>query len=122
MALTMVVAATTAGCAVEASPPKGNCSPIYEAPSKLGSFSAQQRGPGAPIQWGIYPNYPATRFVLDIFAGTDKVDHKDQNYPPHASVPPVKLRGKSGQDFAVSGQIVDAKHNTLNIQLKCVIA
>jgi hypothetical protein len=84
----MVVAlvALTSGCVVEASPPKGNCSPSYEAPSELGSFSAQQRGPGAPIQWGIYPNYPATRYIVDIFVGKGKVDGKNQAYPPHGSV------------------------------------
>jgi hypothetical protein len=117
-----VLTATAAGCAVEASPPKGNCSPGYEAPSKLGSFSAQQSGPGASIQWGIYPNYPAARFVVDVFAGSRKVDHKDQNYPPHGSVNAKDVAGKSGQDFTVSGQITDAKNNLLNFQLKCVIA
>src|SRR3954454_142285 len=117
-----VVAATAAGCAVEASPPKGDCSPIYEAPSKLGSFSAQQSGPGASIQWGIYPNYPASRFVVDVFAGSKKVDHKDQAYPPHGSVNARDVAGRSGQDFTVSGQITDVKNNQLNFQLKCVIA
>src|SRR3954465_2543941 len=81
-----VLTATAAGCAVEASPPKGNCSPGYEAPSKLGSFSAQQSGPGATIQGGISPNYPAARFVVDVCAGSRKVAHKDQSSPPHGSV------------------------------------
>jgi hypothetical protein len=121
-AVVVALVALTAGCAIEASPPKDNCSPGYEAPSQLGKYSAQQRGPGAPIQWGIYPNYPATRYIVDIYAGKDKVDGKNQAYPPHGSVPPVKLAGKSGQDFTASGQIIDAKGNTLNFQLKCIIA
>jgi hypothetical protein len=122
IALAVVLVALTAGCAVEASPPKGNCSPGYEAPSKLGSFSAQQRGPGAGIQWGIYPNYPATRYVVDIFVGRQKVDGKNQTYPPHGSVSASAVAGRSGQDFTASGQIFDAKGNVLNFQLKCVIA
>ncbi|WP_214404725.1 hypothetical protein [Pseudonocardia lacus] len=122
MALAIALVALTAGCAVEASPPKGNCSPGYEAPSKLGSFSAQQRGPGAAIQWGIYPNYPATRYIVDIFVGRQKVDGKNQAYPPHGSVSARTVAGKSGQDFTASGQIFDAKGNVLNFQLKCVIA
>jgi hypothetical protein len=32
------------------------------------------------------------------------------------------VAGRSGQDFTASGQILDAEGNTLNFQLKCVIA
>ena len=121
-ALAVVVLTTTGGCAVEVSPPKGDCSPSYAAPSEYGSFSAQQSGPGAPIQWGIYPNYPVARFVVDVLVGSRRVDHKDQNYPPHGSVSATDVRGRSGEDLTVSGQITDAKGNALNFQLKCVIA
>lgn len=118
----MVVLFASGGCAVEVSPPKGNCSPSYEAPSEYGSFSAQQSGPGAPIQWGIYPNYAVSRFVVDILVGSRRVDHKDQIYPPHGSVSATDVRGRSGQDLTVSGQITDAQGNSLSFQLKCVIA
>lgn len=120
LALIALIAAT--GCAVEVSPPKGPCSPSYEAPSAYGSFSAQQRGPGTSIQWGIYPNYPVSRYVIDVYIGSWRLDHKDQNYPPHGSVPAREVSGRSGQDFTVSGQITTPDGDELIFQLKCVIA
>ena len=125
IAVIVTALAVTAGataCAVEVSPPKRSCSPEYRAPSKYGSFSAQQSGPGASIQWGIYPNYPATRYVADVYVGSTRFDHKDQNYPPHGSVPSRVVRGKGGQDFTVSGVIYDGHGNRLNYRLACVIA
>jgi hypothetical protein len=111
-----------AGCAVEAKAPVGNCSPSYTPSSKYGNFSAQQSGPGASIQWGIYPNVAASRYVVDVYVGNRRVDHKDQAYPPHGSVSATDVRGKGGQVFGISGQAWDGNKNTLVFQLQCHIA
>jgi hypothetical protein len=118
----VLVAATTAGCAVEASPPKGNCSPSYEERSGLGSFSAQQPDHGAPIDWGLYPDYPAIRFELQVHVGSRLVDERKQTTPPRGAVRAEDVAGKAGQDLTVAGRLLDGKHNTLEFQLKCVIA
>lgn len=125
MLLTLVVALAFVGasaCAVEYEAPIGNCSPSYTPSSKYGNFSAQQAGPGQAIQWGMYPNIPATQYVVDVYVGSNRFDHKDQNYPPHGSVPASVVSGKSGEVFMVTGQVYDADENVLNFTLRCVIA
>jgi hypothetical protein len=118
----VLVAATTAACAVAASPPRGNCSPTYEVRSGLGSYSAQQPGPGAPVDWGLYPDYPAIRFDLQVYVGSRLVDERKQTTPPHGTVRAEDVAGRSGQDLTVAGRLLDGKHNTLEFQLKCTIA
>jgi hypothetical protein len=122
VAVALAIASTAAGCAVAASPPKGDCSPSYEVRSGLGSFSVQQPAPGAPIDWGIYPDYPAIRFELQVFVGSRMVDEQKQATPPHGTVRAEDVVGNSGRDLTVEGRLLDGKHNTLEFQLKCVIA
>jgi len=119
---TTLIAVVTAGCAVQAAPAKGNCSPSYEVHSGMGSFAARQPGPGAPVEWGLYPDYPAIRFELQVYAGNKLVDERKQTTPPRGTVKAADVAGKSGQDLTVSGRLLDGKHNTLEFQLKCVIA
>jgi hypothetical protein len=120
-ALTLV-AAVAAGCTAEASPAKGNCSPNYEVRSGLGSFSASQPAPGAPIDWGLYPDYPAIHFEVQVYVGSTVVDERKQDTPPRGTIRAVDVAGRSGQDLTVSGRLLDGKHNVLEFQLKCVVA
>ena len=92
--------------------------------SKYGSFSAQQAGPGRAIQWGAYPNgsVKATRFVVDVYVGSRRVDHKDQSYAPHGSVSARDVAGKHGQSFTLSGTAWSGSKNTLTFTLRCKIA
>lgn len=121
LALMFAVGGLTA-CSAEVQPSIGNCSPSYTPTSKYGRFSAQQRGPGAPIQWGIYPNMAATRFVVDVYVGSHRVDRKDQNYPPHGSVSAADVRGRARQIFRISGTAWDSDQNTLAFTLQCYVA
>jgi hypothetical protein len=85
-------AAGLTACSVYESAPKRSCSPSYVAPSKYGNYSAQQAGPGRSIQWGIYPNFAASHYTVNVFMGSRRVDDKDQSYPPHGSVNAVDVR------------------------------
>ena len=112
------------GCAAEYDAPLGDCSPSYRVESRYGNFSAQQSGPGKSIQWGAYPNSSvnATRYVVDVYVGSRRVDHKDQDYAPHGSVSATDVKGRSGQKFILSGTVYDGPENTLVFSLQCVIA
>ncbi len=116
--------AGTSACAAEYRAPVGNCSPSYNPHSQYGNFSAQQAGPGQSIQWGAYPNSSirATRYVVDVYVGAVRFDHKDQNYAPHGSVPATTVRGKRGQSFSLTGTAWDGSRNTLTFYLQCKIA
>jgi hypothetical protein len=116
--------AGTSACAAEYRAPQGNCSPSYNPHSQYGNFSAQQTGPGQSIQWGAYPNssVKATRFVVDVYVGSNRFDHKDQTYAPHGSVPATAVKGKRGQSFSMTGTAWDGSKNTLTFSLRCTIA
>jgi hypothetical protein len=118
----LLVAATAAGCEAQAAPPEGTCSPAYELRSGMGSFSARQSGPGAPVVWGLYPDYPAIRFELQVYVGSRLVDERKQATPPSGTVRAEDVAGKTGQDLTVAGRLLDGKHNTFEFQLKCVLA
>ena len=122
VAVLIAIAATTVACEATAAPPKGDCAPNYEVRSGLGSFSATQSGPGAPIAWGIYPDYPALHFELQVFAGSRLVDERKQATPPHGTVRAEDVAGRSGQDLTVQGRLLDGKHNVVEFRLKCTIA
>jgi hypothetical protein len=111
-------------CAAEYRAPEGSCSPSYDPHSQYGNFTAQQAGPSQSIQWGAYPNrsLKATRFVIDLYIGSTRFDHKDQNYAPHGSVPATAVRGKRGQSFSMAGTAWDGSRNTLTFSLRCTIA
>lgn len=110
------------GCAVEVRPSVGNCSPSYNPHSTYGNFSVQQAGHNRSIQWGMYPNVSATRYVLDVYAGPKKVDRKNQNYAPHGSVSRSDATRYSGYQLLIIGDTYDASKNTLHFELRCVIA
>ena len=71
------------------------------------------------IQWGAYPNYSATRYVVDVYVGTRRVDHKDQTYPPHGSVATTDIR--VGQTFKMTGTVYNGS-DTLVFVLQCRIS
>src|SRR6266567_4231938 len=81
--------------------PNQPCSPGARYSSQYGLIAIQQAGPGAPLQWGLYPHVPASRYVVDVFVGKNRVDHKDQNYPPHGSINAKDLY--TGAQVAVTG-------------------
>jgi hypothetical protein len=118
LALVAMVGPTIKACAADNPPPGSgsqtihSCSPNYTDENKLGRLSIQQKGPGTSIQWGVYPNLPADRYRLTIWIGGNVFDGKNQNYPPHGSVPPDvqdpktdhRVRTyKPGQIFKITG-------------------
>lgn len=105
----LVSCAAAAGCAstVRIGSPEHSCSPGFTPSNEQGRITAQQRGPGGGVQWGIYPNVSAVRYVVDIFVNNRRFDHKDQDYPPHGSVPASAIR--SGDIFRLEGQAFNAR-------------
>lgn len=97
--------------------PEHSCSPGFFPENELGSLSAQQRGPGHGIQWGVYPRVAGTRFVVDVFVNNRRVDHKDQVYPPHGSVNRRAIR--SGDIFRLEGQATNARGDVAIFYLVC---
>lgn len=121
--LTLVVLVPFAsGCAstVRIGSPQHSCSPGFEPSNEHGRITAQQRGQGSGIQWGVYPNVPAVRFVADVYVNNRRVDHKDQNYPPHGSVPASQIA--TGDIFRLEGQAYNAKGDVGIFYLTCKAA
>jgi len=115
--------ALVAGCA----PPGSNsatvhsCSPNYIDENKRGRLAIQQRHAGATVAWGTYPKLPARLYIVRVYVGRKVVDGKNQNYPPHGSIPPEFYR--SGQIFKVVGKSYDSKHNVVQtFYIKCRLA
>jgi hypothetical protein len=55
------------------------------------------------VQWGIYmynAKLNAGPWVVDVYVGKTRVDHKKQNYAPHGSVNPVDA--KKGKTFHIT--------------------
>ena len=100
--------------------PDHSCSPNFSPANELGSISAQQRGQGFGIQWGVYPRQPAVRFVVDVFMNNRRVDHKDQNYPPHGSVNAADVR--TGYIFRLEGNATNGAGDVAYFYLTCKAA
>jgi hypothetical protein len=130
----MIVLATQAkGCA-PAGPPGSNsetihsCSPNYIDENAHGRLAVQQRGPGSYIAWGVYPaKQTAARYVIKVYVDAKVRDPKDQDYPPHGSLPYKNRKGqiqyRSGQIFKIVGNSYDAKGNKMQaFFIKCRLA
>jgi hypothetical protein len=118
----LLLVLAVAGCRAQVEPPKGSCSPAYELRSGMGSFTARQPGPGAPVDWGLYPMDPALRFELQVYVGNRLVDERAQTTPPSGTVRAEDVAGEAGQDLTVSGRLLDGKHNTVEFRLQCTLA
>lgn len=107
------------GCAstVRIGGPEHSCSPGFEPSNEFGSITAQQRGRGFGVQWGVYPKIPAASYTVDIFINNWRIDHKEQGYPPHGSVPASNIG--SGDIFRLEGQATNAKGDVAFFYLTC---
>lgn len=128
IALILLLGGAVAGCAstVRVGSPQHSCSPGFFPSNEFGSISAQQRGPGEGIQWGVYPAVPAVRYVVDVYLNNKVVDHKDQPYPPHASLPSAAARKNtsvhSGDIFRLDGKAYDGRGDVGIFYLTCKAA
>jgi hypothetical protein len=85
-----------------------SCSPNFSPSNSYGRISAQQRGRGYGIQWGVYPNTSVSgTFTVDIYMSGRRVDHKVQNYPPHGSVNASNVH--TGDIFRLDGNFSDGR-------------
>jgi len=97
--------------------PDHSCSPSFSPSNSLGSISAQQRGKGYGIQWGVYPKQPAVNYVVDVYINKRRVDHKNQGYPPHGSVNARDV--VSGGIFQLDDTATNAKGDKAIFYLTC---
>ena len=118
----LVLCACMTGCAstVRIGSPQHSCAPGFEPSNEYGRLTAQQRGPGFGIQWGVCPASPAARYVVDVFVNNRRFDHKDQAYPPHGSVPASAI--KTGDVFRLEGQGFTARGDVGSFFLTCQAA
>jgi hypothetical protein len=135
LALMAMVGPTIKACAADNPPPGSgshtihSCSPNFIDENELGRLAVQQRGSGTTIAWGVYPKLPADRYKISIYIGGSVFDGKNQNYPPHGSVPPlVWSTGRKryvrtyspGQIFRIAGTSYDAKGGIVQkFYIKC---
>ena len=61
----------------------------------------------------------AVRFVVDIWINKRRFDHKDQDYPPHGSVPASVIG--SGDLFRLEGQAFNARGDVGMFFLMCKV-
>jgi hypothetical protein len=93
-----------------------------EFPGNAGKISVQT-GPGGTIAWGIYMYDPSKNdgpWTVDVFVGSRRVDHKNQNYAPHGSVSPGDAT--RGETFHIEATHTDLQGNFYtSVPNACVI-
>lgn len=115
----LMAAAVLTGCAVTVNEgsPSTSCSPAFEPGNQYGRLSVQQRNPGNSIQWGFYPNVAVSTYQVNIYLGSRRFDGKNQNYPPHGSVPASAVT--AGVTFRIDGRATNPKGDILVFGLRC---
>jgi hypothetical protein len=96
--------------------------PSYVDRNAFGRLSAQQSAPGGSVAWGVAPTARYVRVVVRVYAGTRKVDGKDQAYDPHGTVPATKIR-KAGSRavFRLEGETYDSDGVRTSFFLRCTL-
>jgi hypothetical protein len=100
-----------------------SCSPSYVDANESGRISAQQKGPGQSVQWGVYPRAHFVRLVVRVYAGGRKVDGKDQDYYAHGTVSAAKVRKAGrGSILRIEGATYDGDGKISRFFLRCRLA
>ncbi len=113
----LTIALTSCASTARLGGPTHSCSTGFHPANALGSISAQQRGRGYGIQWGVYPNVTNIRYVVDVYINQRRVDHKEQNYPSHGSVNARNVR--TGDIFRLEGSATNGKGDIARFYLTC---
>jgi hypothetical protein len=87
-------------------------------------YIAVQTSKSGYVAWGIYmynPKLDAGPWNVNVYVGTRRVDHKEQNYAPHGSVNPKDA--KKGKAFHISAtHTAIANHEKyVNVRNECII-
>ncbi len=92
---------------------KGNAGAIHVQTSKNGY-----------VTWGIYmynPKLDAGPWNVDVYVGSRRVDHKEQDYAPHGSVSPKDAKpGKTFHITATHHATANGK-NYVSVPNECII-
>jgi len=102
-----------------------SCSPSYVDEDEFGRVSAQQAGPGALIQWGVYPKRSYQRYTVRLYIDSRKLSGgRDQDYEPRGTVDAdvVMAKGKTGSVFRLEGETHDARGQKHKFVLRCRLA
>lgn len=94
----------------------------YEAVGDAGYIAVQVDPNTHYLQWGIYMYNPVLNYghwVVDAYVGGTRVDHKDQYYPPHGSLPPSIAQ--SGKIFFVTATLTDGSNIYVSVPNGCTI-
>ena len=107
-ALVIVLSLSLSGCTSFAMSKAGNCAPSHNVSLVyVGTLHVQQwYYGGSAVQWGLAPwgswRYN-THFVVTVYAGTQRIDYKDQFYTPHGSVSGYTAWAHRGQILKIIG-------------------
>ena len=126
LALALAITATPACEGVgNTTETRHSCSPGYVDENDFGRVSAEQAGPGALIQWGVYPKRSYQRYVVRLYIDSRKLGGgRDQNYEPHGTVnaDTVTAKGKTGSVLRIEGETYDAQGRKYKFFLRCRLA
>ena len=74
------------------------------------------------MAWGVASAARHARIVVRVYAGSRKVDGKDQKHDPHATVPATKIRkAGAGAVFRLEGEPYDADGIRTSFFLTCTL-
>jgi hypothetical protein len=92
---------------------RGNAGAIHVQTSKAGY-----------VAWGIYmynPKLDAGPWVVNVYVGKRRVDHKSQNYAPHGSVNPKDAKKGAIFHITATHHATANGKNYVNVPNECVI-
>jgi hypothetical protein len=99
------------------------CSPKAVRTSTHGTISVAQGGPQQKVFWTVRATVPTGVYLLDVYVNGKRVDHKNQAYPPHATVVVNQDAGlPSGGVLLIEGTFTPVNDDPQEFYFKCILA
>jgi hypothetical protein len=111
------------GCSGDSAQSIQPCSPKAERTSTHGTIAVAQAGPQQKVFWTVRATVPTGVYVLDVYVNGRRVDHKNQDYPPHATVVVNQDAGlPSGGVLLIEGRFTPLNDDPQEFFFKCILA
>ena len=111
------------GCSSDSTQSVQPCSPRAVRTSTHGTISVAQGGPQQKVFWTVRATVPTGVYVLDVYVNGKRVDHKNQPYPPHATVVVNQDAGlPSGGVLLIEGTFTPVNDDPQEFYFKCILA
>lgn len=100
-----------------------SCAPGIKRESTMGTIAVDQAGPQQKVYWTVRATVPDGVYLVDVYIGTHRVDHKKQAYPPHATIPLNQDAGlPSGAVLLITGTFTPVNDDPQEFYLRCLLA